>query len=195
MQSLGSFLSELSLWLILAGLALTQLGFPVPETVFIVAAGIVSQRSGLPMLVPIFACSIAVIVGDLALYWLARAFGNRAFESRYLRWVLPKRLLPRIDAMFEKHGLMSIFVARFISGLRAATFVLAGMRNLPLRQFVMWDSAAIIVTVPPFAVIGYLFANSVNALQSHVERMNWVLLLGLVLALASYFAVLMWRRR
>ena len=196
MQSLGSFLSDLSLWLILAGLALTQLGVPVPETVFIVAAGIVSQHSGLPLLVPAVACCVAVLVGDLMLFYLARAFGARAFERRSLRWLLPPRALPRIDALFTKHGSMTIFVARFISGVRAATFVLAGMRRMPLRQFLIWDGAAVLVTVPPFAVIGFLFANSMRTLQARVERANLYLLVGLVLAVAGYvaFVVSRWRR-
>ena len=196
MQSLGSFLSDLSLWLILAGLALTQLGVPVPETVFIVAAGIVSQHSGLPLLVPAVACCVAVLVGDLMLFYLARAFGARAFEQRSLRWLLPPRALPRIDALFTKHGSMTIFVARFISGVRAATFVLAGMRRMPLRQFLIWDGAAVLVTVPPFAVIGFLFANSMRTLQARVERANLYLLVGLVLAVAGYvaFVVSRWRR-
>jgi membrane protein DedA with SNARE-associated domain len=197
MQSLGSFLSDLSLWLILAGLALTQLGVPVPETVFIVAAGIVSHQSGLPLLVPTVACCVAVLTGDLVLFYLARAFGPRAFERRSLRWVLPPRALPRIDALFAKHGAMTIFVARFISGVRAATFVLAGMRRMPLRQFLIWDGAAVLLTVPPFAVIGFLFANSMRTLQAHVERANLYLLVGLVLAVGSYvaFVVVRWRRK
>lgn len=194
MQTLGSFLSSLSLWLILAGLAITQLGLPLPETVFIVAAGIVSQHEGLPVLVPAVTCCMAVLVGDLVLFYLARAFGARAFERRPLRWALPPRVLPRIDALFAKHGAMTIFVARFISGVRAAAFVLAGMRRMPLRRFLIWDGAAVLVTVPPFAVIGFLFANSVRNLQAHAERMNMYLLIGLVVAVAGYTGM-RWRRK
>ncbi len=195
MQSFSAFLSGLSLWLILAGLALTQLGLPLPETVFIVAAGIVSERSGLPMLAPMVTCCVAVLVGDIMLFYLARVFGTRAFERRPLRWLLPARALPRIDALFARHGSMAIFVARFITGVRAATFVLAGMRQVPLRKFLTWDGVAVLVTVPPFAVIGFLFASSMQSLQAHVERMNSYLLLGLVLAVASYIALLALRRR
>lgn len=195
MQSFGAFLSNLSLWLILSGLSLTQLGIPLPETVFIVAAGIVSQRASLPMFVPIVACAVSVIVGDLVLFFLARAFGSRAFERRPLRWMLPQRLLPRIDALFLKHGRMTLFVARFISGVRAATFILAAMRRVPLTQFLAWDGAAVLVTVPPFAVIGYVFADSVEGLRAHVKQVNAYLLLGLALAIVGYVAIFIWKRR
>ena len=197
MQSLGGSLSELSLWLILAGLALTQLGIPVPETVFEVAAGIVAQRGGLQVAIPVVTCCIAVLVGDLMLFYLARLFGTRAFERRPLRWLLPPRALPRIDALFAKHGSLTIFVARFINGVRAAAFVLAGMRRMPLRQFIIWDGAAILVTVPPFAAIGFLFADNVCALQAHAQRMNLYLLTGLGVAIAGYvtFAWVRWRRQ
>jgi membrane protein DedA with SNARE-associated domain len=197
MQSLGSYLSELSLWLILSGLALTQLGLPLPETVFEVTAGIVSERGGLPVVVPIVTCCVAVLIGDLMLYYLARVFGTRVFERRALRWLLPPRTLPRIDALFAKHGSMTIFVARFINGVRVAAFVLAGMRRMQLRQFVIWDAAAILLSVPPFATIGFLFANNVRAIQAHAERMNVYLLIGLSLAVVGYvtFAILRRRKR
>jgi membrane protein DedA with SNARE-associated domain len=196
LQQLGTVLSGASLWLVLVGLALTELGLPLPETVFIVTAGIVSQRDGIAMSVPIIASCIAVVGGDIALYFVARWFGPQAFQRRPLRWLLPPRLYPRIDALFVRHGSMAIFVARFVSGVRAAAFVLAGMRGMPLRQFILWDGLATVVTVPPFAVIGYLFAHRLVELQSHVELANRYLLWSLAGVIAIYVGVALvrWRR-
>lgn len=179
------------------GLVLSELGLPIPETPIVIAVGIVSERMGLPLFVPILGCCLAVMIGDLWLYYSARAFGVAALERRPLRWVLPARVLPRIDALFERHGAMAIFVARFISGVRLATFVLAGMRRMPILRFVLWDGLAIVITVPVFAGLGHLFATRAENLERHVARANHLVLAILVLAVVAYgaFVVLRWRGR
>jgi membrane protein DedA with SNARE-associated domain len=196
MATLDSYLSQASLWLILIGLALSEVGLPLPETVFVVAAGVVSQRAGLPIHVPIIGCCMAVLLGDLLLFYLARAIGPRAVQRRPLRWLLSPRTMPRIDALFARHGSMAIFAARFISGVRAATFVLAGMRQMRLRRFLLWDGLAILATVPIFAVLGWVFSTSVVRLQSHVAEANRLLLLGLLVVVAGYVTVvaIRWQR-
>jgi membrane protein DedA with SNARE-associated domain len=193
MSNFGSYLSQASLWLILFGLALTELGLPLPETVFVVAAGVVSQHGGFAIHVPIVSCCVAVLVGDLLLFYLARTIGSRALQCRPLCWLLPARATPRIDALFARHGSMAIFAARFVSGVRAATFVLAGMRGMPVRQFLLWDGLAILATVPVFAALGWVFATSVTALNAQVELANRLLLAVLALVVVGYASVVLVR--
>jgi membrane protein DedA with SNARE-associated domain len=197
MFRLGQYLSRESLWLILIGLAVSELGLPFPETVFEVTAGVVSGRRGLPIEVPILSCCAAVFAGDLALFCLARSLGSGALQRWPLRWLLPERIYPRIDALLVRHGPMAIFAARFISGVRAATCVLAGMRQVPLRQFLFWNGLAILVTVPIFAATGWVFSTNIGVLQAHVQQANYLLLAFLVVAVGSYVTinVIRWRRR
>jgi membrane protein DedA with SNARE-associated domain len=197
MFKLGNYLSHESIWLILIGLAVSELGLPFPETVFEVTAGVVFERRGFPIEVPILACFAAVFVGDVALFCLARNLGPRALQRWPLRWLLPDRIYPRIDAMLVRHGSMAIFTARFISGIRAATCVLAGMRQVPLRQFLLWNGLGILVTVPIFAAIGWAFSTNIDVLEAHVKQANHLLLAFLLIAVASYVTinVIRWRRR
>lgn len=197
MDPLGLSLVEASLGLILLGLALTQLGLPVPETPFIIAAGVVSQRMRLCLAWPIMACCLAVGLGDLALYYLAYTLGPAAFRRRPLCWLLPPAAQTRVDELFEKRGALTLFVARFISGVRICVFVLAGFRRVPLWRFLLGDGLAIALTVPVFATLGYWFANSVGELSGHVEQANRWLVAVCVLVCSAYLgtAVLLARRR
>ena len=197
MFKLGNYLSHESLWLILVGLAISELGLPIPETVFEVTAGIAFERRGFSIQVPILACCAAVFVGDLMLFCLARRVGPRALQHWPLRWLLPERIYPRIDALLIHHGSMAIFAARFISGLRSATCVLAGMRQMPVRRFLFWNGLAILVTVPIFAAIGWACSTNVGALQAYVKQANHLLLTLLVVAVGGYVTthVIRWRRR
>ena len=195
MFKLGSYLSQESLWLILIGLTVSELGLPFPETVFEVTAGVVFQRRGFPIEVPILSCCAAVFVGDLALFCLARSLGSGALQRWPLRWLLPERIYPRIDALLVRHGAMAIFAARFVFGVRAATCVLAGMRQVPLRQFSFWNGLAILVTVPIFAAIGWVFSTNMGALRVHVSQANRLLLVFFAVALAGYVTINVIRRR
>src|SRR5512143_2309811 len=100
MGTLGGNLNEASLGIILVCLVITGLGLPFPEIMFIAAAGVVSERSGLSVVFPIVSCSIAVLLGDLGLFYMARFLGPAAVRRRPLRWLLPARIRPRIDALF-----------------------------------------------------------------------------------------------
>ncbi len=195
MWDLPAKIPATSLGLVLLGLAVTQLGLPLPEPVLIVAAGVLSEREGLPVALPIVACSLAVLVGDLALFFLSRYLGPPAFRRRPLRWLLPPAALPRIDALFERHGSMAIFVARFLTGVRVATFVLAGMRGVRVARFVVWDGLAVLVTVPVFAVLGFYGSASADELSLRIRHANYAIVALLLGVVAAYWLVVILRRR
>jgi membrane protein DedA with SNARE-associated domain len=195
MTQLSQFLQQASLGMILLGLVLSELGLPLPETVFVVAAGVVSQQSGLGLVVPVVSSCTAVLAGDLLLYALARRYGPAAAKRRPLSLLLTDRAVARIDGLFQRHGAMAIFTARFVTGLRGAAFALAGMRQLPLLQFLVWDGLAIVVTVPVFAGLGFVFSNRLDRLATGVNVANRWMLGLLVCIVAVYVSAALVRRR
>ena len=195
MATLDGNLNEASLGIILLCLVITGLGLPFPEIMFIAAAGVVSERGGLSVAFPIVSCSIAVLLGDLGLFYLARFLGPAAVRRRPLRWLLPPRIRPRIDALFARHGSMAIFVARHLAGVRAATYALAGMHRMRLAQFVLWDVLAILVSVPVFASLGFYFSTRVDELEGHIQHAHGVIAALVAVCLVAYLAHYWLRRR
>jgi membrane protein DedA with SNARE-associated domain len=195
MATLGGNLNEASLGIILLCLVITGLGLPFPEIMFIAAAGVVSERSGLSVAFPIVSCSIAVLLGDLALFYLARYLGPAAVRRRPLRWLLPPKIRPRIDALFARHGSMAIFVARHLAGVRAATYALAGMHRMRLAQFVVWDVLAILVSVPVFASLGFYFSTRVDQLEGHIHHAHLVIAAVVAACLLAYLVHYWLRKR
>jgi membrane protein DedA with SNARE-associated domain len=191
----ASYWDDVPLGLILFALAMSELGLPLPEPVLVVAVGVASQRGGLALHVPVWSSCVAVLLGDLLLVCLARTVGAGVLERRPLRWLVPPSVQPRIDALFERHGSMAIFVARFITGIRLAVFVLAGMRKMSLLRFIFWDGLAILLSVPIFAALGFSFATRAQALKRHLTQANFLTFAVLVLVVAGYVAVVVFRRR
>ncbi len=195
MAAMGGNLNEASLGIILLCLVITGLGLPFPEIMFIAAAGVVSERSGLSVVYPIVSCSIAVLLGDLALFYLARTLGPAAVRRRPLRWLLPPRIRPRIEALFTRHGSMAIFVARHLAGVRAATYALAGMHRMRLAQFVLWDVLAILVSVPVFASLGFYFSTRLDQLEGHIQHAHGAIAALVAVCAVAYLGYYWLRRR
>jgi len=53
----------------------------------------------------------------------------------------------RVSALFAKHGVRAVFFGCHLAGARALLFVFAGIEEMPLRQFVVWDGLAALVTI------------------------------------------------
>jgi membrane protein DedA with SNARE-associated domain len=110
-------------------------GLPIPgETALIVAGGL-TAAGHLSLLLVIVVAAVAAIVGDTLGYWLGRR-GGRAlllrdgFGARHRR-----RALARADRHFVRHGAATVFIGRWIPGLRYMAALVAGATKMPWRRF------------------------------------------------------------
>ena len=101
--------------------------------------------------------SVAAILGNLANYGLGKAFGAHAFSGRYR--FIKMGYLTYTEAYFQKHGAMTIVLARFAPILRTFAPFIAGMGHMPWPRFAAYSVAGGIVWVNVFAWGGYLFGN------------------------------------
>jgi membrane protein DedA with SNARE-associated domain len=90
---------------------------------------------------------------------------------------------------------MAIFVARFLTGVRVATFVLAGTRGVRVGRFVMWDGLAVLATVPVFAVLGFYCSARADELRLRIWHANYAIVALLLGVLVAYWLVTVLRRR
>src|SRR3954470_7380465 len=108
------------------GVFLENAGVPVPgETALL--AGAALSRSG-PLFLPwVVAPAVAgAILGDNLGFYIGRR-GGRALVDRFGPKVglSPARLV-QFDRFFDRHGAKTVFIARFVTGLRVFGAVLAG---------------------------------------------------------------------
>lgn len=110
-------------------------GIPLPgETALITAGGLAGDgRLSLPLVIVVAAS--AAIVGDTIGYWVGRRRG-RAFLLRD-GWMAAHRRagVARADRFFARYGPVTVFVGRWIPGLRIVAAVMAGATMMPWRRF------------------------------------------------------------
>jgi len=179
---------------ILAALCLGSLGAPIPEEIPVVTAGLLARQEVVRWWLALPLCVVGVLSGDIALYWVGRHWGEHVLELRLVRRVLDPARREKLTAAYRKNGLIIVFAARHLMGLRAAAFLTAGVARIPFWKFLAVDGAAIGYGVPLNFSLAYLFADRVHELLANVYRIDrWIAVLAVVAA-AGWICVFVWRR-
>jgi membrane protein DedA with SNARE-associated domain len=163
---LNSYSAHLIYALLFFLLFLCGIGFPMAEELVLLAGGVLVASGVLHPVLMLFSTFLGVITGDVLLFWLGRGLATRLTTSIYFtRWLSPRKLL-KGRTFFAQHGNTTVFLARFIPGLRAPTFLLAGTMQMGLWRFVAMDILAAFIFVPIICGGGYLFADHIDAVAA-----------------------------
>ena len=175
-------------------LCLGGVGFPIPEEVPVITAGVLAHRGVVRWWLALLVCLAGVATGDLVLYAAGRFWGDRVLDWRLVRRFLSPARRDALEASYRRYGVLIVFAARHVMGLRAAAFVTAGMVKLPFWKFALADGVAMGYGIPLNFGIAYFFSEHLHVILSDLRRVeSWiavVLLAGLAIALG--YAV--WRR-
>lgn len=188
---LSVLLSHGSIALVVLALIVAGLGLPIPEDIMLLAAGVLVHRGEVSYAGALGACAVGVMVGDTMIFTLARRLGPSALDRRPLNLLVTPSRRERIEHMFARYGNVIVFMARHMAGLRAPTFAMAGMHNMSLTKFWLWDGLGLCVSAPVVIGIGYWLAENLDAARAYLKNFESVVLGVLALAVVAF---LVWRR-
>lgn len=195
MEVLLNFFTSHTGWLVyvllFAILFLSGLGLPVPEDAVLLSGGFLiyfGYTEYVPTVVVMF---VGVLAGDVLIFTIGRKWGADAVRHKSLKHLLTPKRLARVQRHFEKSGTMTILLARFLMGLRAATYLLAGSMRMPFRQFFWLDFLAALVSVPLVSYLGYVFAPQLETLLMFLRRVEVLILIAVLVGAGVFY----WRRR
>jgi membrane protein DedA with SNARE-associated domain len=161
---LNSFPAHLIYVLLFFLLFLCGIGFPMAEELVLLGGGVLVASAVLRPLPMLLCTFLGTIVGDVLLFWLGRGLATRLTTSVYITRWLPPHQIARGGTFFTRYGNATVFLARFVPGLRAPTFFLAGTMQMPFWRFTTMDILAGLVFVPLICWLGYLFADHFDVL-------------------------------
>jgi membrane protein DedA with SNARE-associated domain len=190
---LDQFLEEFTYAGIFLSLFAAGLGVPLPEEVPILTAGVLAHEGVVRWWLALPVCFAGVLLGDVALYWAGRHWGERVLAWRPVRWFLTTERERTLTEAYHRHGVKIVFTARHVMGLRAAAFLTAGIVGIPFPRFLAADTLAALLGVPVGFGLAFFFTDQLAQIMADVRRAErWALLL-LFLAVAVWIAVAAWR--
>ena len=180
--------------LVAVTVVLGNLGAPVPEETILLAGGYFAAKGLLNLWGLIPTAILSATGGDSLGYWLG-CWGGRRFLLQYgpaLR-VTHQRLV-RAEQYFERYGPWTVFLARFIAGLRFMAGPLAGAFGMPFTRFLPYNLAGAVVYCSAIVSIAYISAPFFDQVAHLIALVNWVLALLALAAGLGFCGWFLWRR-
>ena len=172
-------LAYLVVLLLAASESIPVLGALVPGSAVIVAASALVP-TGAVRLWPLLVAAVAgAIIGDGLSYWIGHRYKGAALDFRPLRRY--PALVARSEAFFERHGPKSVFLARFIPGLRAVIPLFAGILQMPPLRFYAANILSALTWGPAHVLLGVLVGASFNLFGAAAKPLGILLILLAVL--------------
>lgn len=190
--------SPLAIWGLLGLLLLCGVGLPMPEDVILIIAGILSAEREDSWVLVSALMYVGVIGGDSLIFAVGRHFGSRLLALKWTRRWLSQDKQDRVRRLLDRFGPAAFFVARFMPGLRAPFFCMAGAMRARYSQFLLYDGLAAFLSVPLFVWLGHFlwrqFGNDIEKLSKAMSQTRSYTLL-FVIALATAAAIAIWLNR
>lgn len=100
-----------------------------------------------------------------------------------------QRTQPRLERLCARFGIYSVFLVKYIYGLRTASAVFWGFANMRYRRFGPLTLASCGAWVLALVCIGYFFSEAIEVMIGRVRRVGIFLLIALLIALAIALAL------
>jgi membrane-associated protein len=169
-----SFLSPLTqlphlYFLLFASALLESLFPPWPSDVVTLYGAYIVGRGKASLALAFLAVVSGSLLGVMALFYLGRWKGRVLFKPG--RKVFSPERLQGVERLFARHGLWVLAVNRFLAGVRALIFLVAGVAAFPAGR--VWGLAAVSVVLWNALLfwVGGLFGLESQGL---VNRIVWI---------------------
>jgi membrane protein DedA with SNARE-associated domain len=143
-------------------IGLESLGVPSPGETALVLAAVLASQGKLEIWLVILIGVASAIVGDNIGYLLGRHFGRDVLEHPGPFHRRRLEVIAAGDRFFARHGPKAVFLARWIALVRFAAAWLAGINEMPFRQFFFYNALGGITWGVTVGLVGY-YAGSAAA--------------------------------
>jgi membrane-associated protein len=126
--------------------------------------------------------TLAGCLSDNVAYFAGRGFSEGVREFRFYR-----AAQPRLQRLTKKFGPLTIFLSKYIYGLRWASCVFYGVGRMPYLRFLLLSFASCFLWVFVLSGAGYFFSGAVMGLIGDFQRVGKVLLVIVLLGVVGFY--------
>lgn len=121
---------------------------------------------------------------DNIAYLMGREFRKGVRDIRFY-----KAAKPRMERLTTNFGPLSIFLSKYIYGLRWASCIFYGVGKMPYLRFMLLSLASCFTWVLILSGAGYFFSGAVMNILGDFQRLGKVLLVIVVVGIASFYLI------
>ena len=169
-------------------LAVSLAGYliPLPEEIMLLLAGYIAGF-GFNVYITVLVSILGVLTGDSILFWLSRYEGSKLVDK--LKRRVDKHEINKYRNLMREHIGKTIFILRFVVGLRFLSPFLAGSMKIKWKKFQFYNMLAAIVYVPIVVFLGYHFHNKLVALITSFEIVRHIIFLLVLVLIGTLISI------
>jgi membrane-associated protein len=151
-------------------------GFFLPGDSLLVVSGLMARTlpDKLNVIFVLLAFFAGSVIGDNTGYWTGRAMGKKLFNREDSRIFKPSRVA-KAHAFFEKYGVKTVVLARFVPIVRTFAPLVVGAAEMPYSRFLPFSILGGALWISSMVLAGYFVGTMVEdyfniKLQDHIEK-------------------------
>ena len=159
-STLNDFMAKYGYASVFVLMALESASFPIPSEVVLPLAGYFVSQGTLNFWAVVAVSTVGSLLGAMADYLIAVWLGRPFVVALLGLFRLHKDLLDRAEAWFDRSAQWTVFVARFVPGLRTVISLPAGLFEMNLPRFVVMTVAGCFLWSVVLVYAGTAFSGS-----------------------------------
>lgn len=163
-----------------------QVGLPLPSFPILLAAGALAGYGRMNIAASLFVCVLATGAADNLWYQLGRRKGIKVLHELCRISLEPDSCVRRTEGLFEKQGAKSLLFSKFLPGLNTVATPLAGIFQMRLSKFLLFELLGSVLWIGTYLGLGYLFSDQIEYIAQHAAALGGWLFVILASSLASY---------
>lgn len=180
-------------YVLLAGVCFAEaIGLPFPAAIAIVTAGAVAAYGKLHFYSVFSLAFVAMIAGDILLYFLGRISGWALLGILCRLSANPETCILRSAEYFYRRGKQTLLFAKFIPGINTMSPPLAGSMKMRFEDFLQFDAVGAALYVGVYSVMGYVFSDALRAITRGLRSAGFAAEIIFAVALAVYLVYRVW---
>jgi membrane protein DedA with SNARE-associated domain len=124
------------------------------------------------------------VASDNIAFAAGRGFGKTVRGFRFYRGAIP-----RMERLTNRFGMLSIFLSKYIYGLRWASCIFYGVARMRYFRFLPLSAASCFVWVSIISGVGYFFSSAVMGLIGDFRHLGKILLVIVVAGVAGVYLI------
>jgi membrane protein DedA with SNARE-associated domain len=174
---------------------LEQIGAPIPAVPTLVIAGALSRDGRMSSTQLILVAMASSLVADWIWFALGRRSGYRVLRVLCRISLSPDSCVRDTEANFERWGLKSLLVAKFIPGFSTVAPPLAGATGQSTLQFLIYDGLGAFIWAGTSVAVGRTFHRGIDRVLAAIESLGWWGLVFILAVLALVVGTKWFQRR
>ncbi len=191
------FLTQYGAAILFAVVFAEQIGLPLPAIPLRapiaprlqwVPAGVLVGTGAMNLWGALAIAVLAALAADWIWYELGRRRGRQVLSLLCRIALEPDSCVRRTEELFNKHGVRSLVLAKFIPGLSTIAPPLAGIVGLTVPLFLVYDGLGALLWAGSSLGIGYAFSDQIEHVFAYANHVTPAVLSAVAGALIGYIS-------